>query len=124
MTVLLIDDSPVMRRYVARTLEMTGLETTVYEAGNGQEGIATAFAVRPDLVITDLKMPGMSGMELVAEMRASSELRAIPILVLTADRSAPRATELMAAGAEAYLTKPVTPQSLRQCLVSLLEVPR
>ena len=45
MTVLLVDDSPVMRRYVARTLQMTGLETTIYEAKNGRQGMETALDI-------------------------------------------------------------------------------
>src|SRR5436190_1315298 len=80
MKILLVDDSRVMRRYVARTLEMTGLEATIHEAGDGREGIATALAIRPDLVITDLNMPEMSGAELVAAMHASPELKEIPVL--------------------------------------------
>lgn len=122
MNILLVDDSPVMRRYVARTLEMTGLDATIHEAENGRAGFAAAVAIRPDLVITDLSMPEMTGSEMVAAMRASPELKDIPILVLTADRSPVRPEELLHAGAAGYLIKPVTPQSLRHRLVSLLGV--
>lgn len=121
MKILLVDDSPVMRRYVARTLQMTGIEASIHEAGNGVEAMSKAFEVRPDLVITDLNMPEMNGAELVAGMNASAELRDIPVLVLSADRTSVRPDELLRAGAAGYLTKPVTPQSLRQRLLSILE---
>lgn len=121
MTVLLVDDSPVMRRYVARTLQMTGLEATIYEAENGRQGMEKALDIVPDLVITDLNMPEMSGTELIEQMHASTQLRRIPVLVLTADRSPARPAEVLGCGASSYLTKPVTPQALRRELLSLLE---
>ncbi len=120
MTVLLVDDSPVMRRFVARTLEMTGLGPQIHEAENGRDGMSKAVALVPDLVITDLNMPEMDGAELIAEMQASKLLCGIPVLVLTADRSPVRSEALMGAGAAACLTKPITPQSLRKELLSLL----
>lgn len=121
MTVLLVDDSPIMRRYVARTLQMTGLETTIHEAENGREGIERALDLVPDLVITDLNMPEMSGVELIEKMHASTQLRRIPVMVLTADRSPARPAEVLGCGASTYLTKPVTPQTLRRELLALLE---
>ena len=119
--VLLVDDSPVMRRYVARTLEMIGMEITVHEAGNGKDAMSKAFEIRPDLIITDLNMPEMSGGELLAAVGRTAELRGTPMIVMSADRSAERPDQMILAGAMAYLTKPVTPESLRRCLVSILE---
>ena len=124
MKILLVDDSPVMRRYIARTLQMTGLAASIHEAANGAEAMCKAFEVHPDLVITDLNMPGMSGAELVAGMSASAELRHIPVLVLSADRTSARPAELLRAGAAGYLTKPITPQVLRARLLSMLEETR
>jgi len=118
--VLVVDDSPVMRRYVARSLTMTGLEVSIYEAGNGSDAIAIASDIRPDFVITDLNMPGMSGSELVARMHADPGLRRVPVLVLSADRGRSRASELLDAGAVAYLTKPATPELLRHTLMTAL----
>lgn len=120
MNVLLVDDSPAMRRYVARTLQMAGFEAVIHEAANGLEGVSMALSIRPDLVITDLNMPEMNGAELVSRMRESPELREIPVLVLTADRSPARPGDLIRAGAVGYLTKPITPRTLRDELRSIL----
>lgn len=121
MQILVVDDSPVMRRYVSRTLGMTGMDITVHEAENGLEAIGKAFAVKPDLIITDLNMPEMSGKELIQRIYAAKELRGTPILVLSADRSADRPEELLRAGAVAYLTKPVTPEELKRSVTAILE---
>ncbi|HWE49118.1 MAG TPA: response regulator [Bryobacteraceae bacterium] len=120
MDVLIVDDSPVMRRYIARTLEMTGIELRIHEAGNGREAIAEAVEVRPDLIITDLNMPEMTGEELVARVAADPALGGTPILVLSSDRSAARPGELLHAGAVAYLTKPVSPEALRHQLLRIM----
>jgi CheY-like chemotaxis protein len=118
--VLVVDDSAAMRHYVSRTLQMTGLEITIDEAENGLVAIGKAFAIRPDLIITDLSMPEMNGQELIARVRAAIELQATKILVLSVDRCAARPDEAMRAGAAAYLTKPVTPEILKDALLGLL----
>src|SRR5437899_3217553 len=110
MHVLVVDDSPLMRRYVARTLEMTGMELTIHEAENGKEALRRAAEIRPGVIITDLNMPEMGGQELVAQVRSCPELQRTAVLVLSADRSTARPEQLASAGALAYLTKPVTPE--------------
>lgn len=121
MQILLVDDCRLMRRYVARTLEMTGIDLSIQEAGNGIEAIAKARRNRPDLIITDLNMPEMDGEELIARVRSDAQLGGIPILVLSADRSAGKPEQLMHEGAVAYLTKPITPEELRLRLIELVE---
>ena len=120
MTVLIVDDSPIMRQHMARTLAVIGMGAEVIQAADGCEGLRLAQKVRPDLVITDLNMPCMSGAEMLEAIHAVPELQALPILVLTADRSSVRSGELITAGAAAYLTKPVSPQRLRTSLQTLL----
>jgi two-component system chemotaxis response regulator CheY len=120
MQILVVDDSPLMRRYVARTLEMTGIEVCIQEAGNGREAIDKATETRPDLIITDLNMPEMNGDELVARVSGDPRLRGTPVLVISADHSAGRPNELIQVGAVAYLTKPVTPETLRCRLLQIM----
>jgi len=122
MEVLLVDDSPLMRRYVARTLQMTGFEIQIHEAANGREALEKAFGIRPDLIITDLNMPEMSGDELVARVTADPALGGTPILVLSSDRSVARPGELKRVGAVAYMTKPVSPEALRDQLLEIFSL--
>lgn len=121
MQILLVDDSPLMRRYVARTLEMTGVPLAIHEAGDGREAIEKARAVVPDLIVTDLNMPNMSGDELISAIMHDSKLQGTPILILSADRSTGRSQELIHEGAVAYLTKPVAPEILRDHLLEIME---
>jgi two-component system chemotaxis response regulator CheY len=120
MHVLVVDDSPVMRRFLSRTLEMTGLPLSVHEAENGVDAISKAFEIRPDLIITDLNMPEMNGDTLTQTICRTPELKGTPIIVLSADRSAERPAELLLAGAKAYMTKPISPESLRECLLAFV----
>lgn len=120
MQILVVDDSPVMRRFLVRTLAMTGLEMSVREAGNGVAAMNAALELPPDLILTDLNMPEMSGEELVARIREHPLLNATPVIVLSADRSVDRRSELIHAGATAYITKPVCPESLRSRLLAVM----
>jgi two-component system chemotaxis response regulator CheY len=95
---------------------MAGLDITAYEAGNGLEAAKMAAEIFPDLVITDLNMPEMSGGELVAWLHAAPGLEHVPVLILSADQGQKRSTELLASGAVAYLTKPTTPETLRRSI--------
>ena len=120
--VLVVDDSPVMRHYVARALKMTGMNLAIHEAENGRVAMEKAFQILPDVIITDLNMPEMSGQELVARVHAAAELSATRVLVLSADRSDGRVGEMTREGADDYLTKPVTPEALKNSLMRILEV--
>jgi two-component system chemotaxis response regulator CheY len=120
MQVLLVDDSQLMRRYVARTLEMTGIDLSIHEASNGREAMEKANRIHPDLIITDLNMPEMSGDELVARVARDPALSGTPVLVISADHSVDRPAELIHVGAVAYLTKPVAPEVLRSRLLEIM----
>jgi CheY-like chemotaxis protein len=120
MQVLIVDDSPVMRSYLARTLRMIGLEVEIQEAGNGRDAIEKALRWRPDLIITDLNMPEMSGDELVIRIAADPVLGKTPVVVVSSDRSAGRPKELMHDGAVAYMTKPVLPEALKHQLLRIM----
>lgn len=121
MQVLLVDDSPVMRHFVARTLRMTGVDVSIHEAGDGREAVNLAWRLRPDLIITDLNMPEMSGEELLETVRCTPELRGTPVIVLSAVRSPGKTQSLIGAGAFAYMTKPLSPEALRRSLLQILE---
>ena len=122
MRVLVVDDSPAMRHYVARTLAMTGIGMNIDQAANGMEAIEKARAEPPHLIITDLNMPGMTGSELMEQASADERLRHVPFLVVTADSSSQLGEELASPERRfECLTKPVPPGVLRSSLLKLLE---
>jgi len=109
--VLVVDDSATMRRMVMSSLR--GIEQTAYlEAANGLEAIEK-LAINPvALVLLDLNMPDMHGMEVVAFIRKHATFRELPIIVLTTRGDDDSRTAALAAGATLYLTKPFDPAAL------------
>jgi signal transduction histidine kinase len=102
-SVLVVEDTPDLRQFVAQTL---GQEFRVEVAQDGEEGLLKAEALRPDVIVTDIMMPRMSGDVLVREVRARAELEAIPILLLSARADDALRVELLSGGAQDYVVKP------------------
>ncbi len=102
--VLVVDDSPAQRHYVADCLARQGFVVTTAE--NGKIALDKAAQIRPALVVSDYEMPVMNGFELVHALRRDPELRQIPVIMLTARDSKRDMAQMRAAGASAYLVKP------------------
>ncbi len=120
--ILIVDDSLTARTFIARTLEISGLELQqVYQARHGQEALDLLQREWVDMVFVDINMPVMNGVELVRKMRATDLLKAVPVIVVSTDRSAQRMSELKAAGVQAYLTKPITPEELKNTVERFLQ---
>jgi CheY-like chemotaxis protein/anti-sigma regulatory factor (Ser/Thr protein kinase) len=88
--VLIIDDSPEARRLLRRALETAGERYQVIEAGGGLEGIAAIRQAQPDLVVLDLMMPDMDGIAVLESLKRDTELRQIPIIIVTAKELTPQ----------------------------------
>src|SRR3954453_17102387 len=85
MRILLVEDAPFLRYAFGRLLRMHGFE--VKEANDGREALACVPKFRPQLVVTDLMMPGMDGIELIRRLRADPETASLPVVAITADGS-------------------------------------
>ena len=107
--ILLADDNADMRGYVRRLL---GEYYEVEAVGNGQEALAAAGRRRPDLVLTDVMMPGLDGFGLLRELRARDDTRAIPVILLSARAGEEARVEGLTAGADDYIVKPFTAREL------------
>jgi two-component system chemotaxis response regulator CheY len=119
--VLIVDDSPAMRRFVRRVLELTGIELgRCLEANNGQEALDLLRVEWVDIVLTDINMPLMDGEQLLRALKADSALRSIPVLVLSTDRSASRVKQMLELGAGGYVGKPFLPGDLGGEMTKLL----
>lgn len=109
-TILTVDDSPSMRQMIKMALAPTG--HNVIEAGDGAQGLTQARTHKPDLVITDLNMPVMNGLELIRELRKLPSLVGLPIVFLTTESSDATKQEAKGAGATGWITKPFKPEQL------------
>jgi len=107
LRILVVDDSATMRQLIGLTLrKIPGCRVT--EAGNGVEAVARLGAGPFDLIVTDIKMPEMDGLELVRRLRGPLGLREIPIIVVTTKGEEDARDAGLRAGASAYLTKPLS----------------
>jgi two-component system chemotaxis response regulator CheY len=108
--VLIIDDSATTRMFYRATLESAGFE--VDEAANGLEGLEKTMLAPYDLVIVDINMPKMDGLEFLAELRHREEVRDLPAIVISTQQREQDRARAHAAGANAYVVKPINPQAL------------
>jgi two-component system chemotaxis response regulator CheY len=119
--VLIVDDSPVMRSFIRRVLALSGFDVgETMEAGNGEEALKQLGAHRVDVILTDINMPGMNGEELLRKLGADGVLKSIPALVISTDATKERMLRMLALGAEGYMSKPFTPEILREELERVL----
>ena len=109
-TILIVDDEPDILELVEYNLSKEGY--TVHTAENGQEAVRTAKKVNPDLVLLDVMMPEMDGMETCIEMRKHPELEKVVIAFLTARGEDYSQIAGFEAGADDYITKPIKPRVL------------
>ena len=107
---LTVDDSKTMREMVAFTLKGAGFE--VLEAEDGKVGADVAKKSKVDVVITDLNMPNMNGIELIKALRADPNYKFTPILMLTTEADAAKKEEGKSAGATGWIVKPFQPEKL------------
>jgi two-component system, chemotaxis family, chemotaxis protein CheY len=116
--VLAVDDSSVARRQIKEALEAAGVK--VAEAAEGVEALWRAREQRFDLVITDIHMPAMDGLELIRELRKIPGYEHTPVYVLTSDGSRERLAEGRAAGATAWIVKPANMPLLVNAVVDAI----
>lgn len=109
-TAISVDDSKTMRDMVAYTLKHAGYE--VLQAENGEEAIKLLSQQKVDVVITDLNMPVMDGINLIRALRAMNDYRFTPILMLTTESDSAMKEQGKSAGATGWIVKPFQPEKL------------
>ena len=118
--VLIVDNDAVSGQVLARLLESVGFMTDM--TGSGTEALTLAEQEQPDLIVTDLAMPGMSGLEVAQSVRRNEPLRRVPILAVSASASAFTREEALSAGCDAFLAKPVHADELFTSIGALLRL--
>jgi two-component system, chemotaxis family, chemotaxis protein CheY len=121
--VLIVDDSETIRRIVKRTMEVAGLDVgVVFEAANGIEALAQLNDHPVAVMLVDINMPTMNGIQLLKRMKQNPRLRDIPIVIVSTEGSQRRMEEMESFGAYGYVRKPFQPEQLRNVLKPLLGV--
>jgi CheY-like chemotaxis protein/CheY-specific phosphatase CheX len=108
--ILSVDDSRTIRRLVAKAF--SPYDCTVCEAGNGEEGLAAAAKERPDLILLDVTMPVMDGVTMLTTLKANADLKAIPVIMLTAESGRDNVLQIARLGVRDYLVKPFKDEQL------------
>ena len=117
-TILVVDDDPVIQKLLAVNFEMEGYR--VITASDGEEALEQVAAEHPGVVVLDVMMPKLDGIEVTRRIKADPGTRSTPVLLLSAKAQAKDIAIGMEAGADAYLTKPFEPLDLLERVAALL----
>jgi two-component system chemotaxis response regulator CheY len=119
---LIIDDSAVMRKMVTRSLTQAGLNlAVVFEAGNGEEALASLRVNQVDLILSDINMPVMDGLEFLRRAKEEGLGGGAPILMITTEGGETHVAQAVAYGASGYIRKPFVPDQVKGCILPLME---
>ncbi len=120
--ILVVDDSAAIRKILQRVLRQTGMSIrTIHEAGDGREALETLKAHKIDLVLTDINMPKMDGLQFLAAVKSSAESRRVPVVMITTEGGETKVAEAVRLGAAGYVRKPFTADQIKEKLAGLLE---
>jgi two-component system chemotaxis response regulator CheY len=118
---LIVDDSSVMRKIVERSLRQAGLDTLlVFEEGSGIDGLELLKAEHVDLILSDINMPSMDGLEFLRQVRAQNLAPGVPVVMITTESSEEHVKQAILAGAQGYIRKPFTPEQVKERVLPLL----
>ena len=118
---LIVDDSSVMRKIVERSLRQAGIEIEqVFEAGNGLEALAVLNQRKVDLVLCDINMPAMDGLEFVRQLPNVENAKEVPIVMITTEGSEGHVVQALLAGARGYIRKPFTADQVKEHILPVL----
>jgi two-component system chemotaxis response regulator CheY len=119
--IVIADDSALARMFIKRCLEIAGLsDATFHEASDGKEALEKMKEVMADLLVTDLTMPNMNGIELLRHISASPRLSGTPVMVVTSAGNEEQRNELTELGASRILSKPISPPVIVEAINNIL----
>jgi|SRR5215831_1325214 len=120
---LIVDDSSVMRRIVERSLRQAGIKLgTVYEAGNGAEALAVLAEHQVHLILCDINMPVMDGLEFVKRLAGVNNAKDVPVVMITTEGSESHVVQALSFGARGYIRKPFTADQVKEHVIPVLGV--
>jgi two-component system, chemotaxis family, chemotaxis protein CheY len=118
---LIVDDSSVMRKIVERSLRQAGLDlATVFEAGNGAEALGVLAENQVDLILCDINMPVMDGLEFIKQLPQVANAKDVPVVMITTEGSESHVVQALSFGARGYIRKPFTSEQVKEHVVPVL----
>jgi two-component system, chemotaxis family, chemotaxis protein CheY len=118
---LIVDDSSVMRKIVERSLRLAGLDLeNVVEAGNGAEALGVLRENVVDLILCDINMPVMDGLEFVRQLATVESAKGVPVVMITTEGSESHVVQALSCGARGYIRKPFTPDQVKEHVLPVL----
>ncbi len=118
--ILIVEDSATMRSLIVSSLEALEVSVKIVEAKNGFEALRLLPRETFDLVVTDINMPDINGLELASFIKGSEKYASIPLVIVSTEGSERDVEKGLGIGADAYLVKPFDPEALRQIVLDLL----
>jgi two-component system, chemotaxis family, chemotaxis protein CheY len=118
---LIIDDSSVMRKIVERSLRQAGIDLTqVLEAGNGAEALAVLKQTGVDLILCDINMPVMDGLEFIKQLPGVAHAKDVPVVMISTEGSESHVGQALSFGARGYIRKPFTAEQVKEHVLPVL----
>ncbi len=122
-SILIVDDSATTRAMIKRIIRMAALPVAeLYDAADGKAALALMAATPVDLVLADLNMPEMTGVEMTHRMRQDQRTRNVPVIVVSAEPNIDRLAQLKQDGVQGYIRKPFTPEAIRDAVTAVMGV--
>jgi two-component system chemotaxis response regulator CheY len=119
---LIVGDSSVMRKIVERVVRQAGVELSeLREAGNGAEALAAIGESPVDLILCDINMPVMDGLEFVKRLKDVENAKGVPVVMITTEGSESHVVQALSMGAKGYIRKPFTPDQVKEHVLPLLQ---
>jgi two-component system, chemotaxis family, chemotaxis protein CheY len=119
---LIVDDSSVMRKIVERSLRQAGVDLQqVVEASNGAEALGVLQQQEVDLILCDINMPVMDGLEFVKQLHGSGQVKKAPVVMITTEGSESHVVQALSCGARGYIRKPFTADQVKEHVIPVLE---
>jgi len=119
--ILIVEDSPTMRSLLSTSLEELGGTIKITQVASGFEALRVLPREQCDLIVTDINMPDINGLELVSFVKSNSSYRDIPLIIVSTESSERDRDKGLELGADAYLVKPFEPDALRDLVRELLD---
>ena len=118
---LIVDDSSVMRKIVERSLRQAGMDLQqVFEANNGAEALGVLNENVVDIILCDINMPVMDGLEFIKQLPGVANAKGVPVVMITTEGSEAHVVQAISAGARGYIRKPFTADQVKEQIIPIL----